>query len=435
MGLSVKLIQITQETSVNHSKAYTGVGFQPKVAIGWFNDRTADGNGSVLRYGFGVACSSSDRRSMAAYQPDNDAGTGFPSSLKTNRFLHAIQINSSAIVEIDLVSFDSDGLTLDYSVVDGTARLINILLIGGTDLTNVETGQFTKTTTAATVDQDISTSFTPDCLIPFDIMATTTAPSTNAQYQGAYPQIGWCGGGGSGDVSGVFYRSDGGYGKSGQASSDGSYAGITELINNTGTRVNRAKFKAFGTNKCTITWTVNDATARYIFYLAMKGAQFKAKTITLPTSVDSNAPFTGAGFQPSAVIFGNTKISADPAITGGGMYHNWGVGVSSSNQFYVGLMSRNTGSGNNSDCGESLASDHCMAVNTWSSSLTNNATAKIVTLDSDGMTLNVDVASATAYIVNVLYIGAAASAETITPDKWYRQTSLPKFEPTEVVSY
>ncbi len=109
---------------------------------------------------------------------------------------------------------------------------------------------------------------------------------------------------------------------------------------------------------------------------------FSANTST------GNQAITGIGFTPKAVIFFSTDQTANGVTADA--HINFGVGVSSSSRF---------GMVNTADDGESTATDTTRESSAALCVVTNNAgtftgvlEADLVTMDSDGFTLNLTTA-------------------------------------------
>jgi hypothetical protein len=170
MALQVKAGQITQPTSTGNA-AFTGVGFVPKVIILFASDKTADGsaiNNALYR---GMATSTSNRIALAgvATQYGTEVNDRYANSGKC--FVIVTTANA-ILVSADLVSFDADGFTLNFDTVDATARKINYIALGGSDITNVKILKFTQN--AGTGSQGVTgMGFKADSLIMMS--SSTTA--------------------------------------------------------------------------------------------------------------------------------------------------------------------------------------------------------------------------------------------------------------------
>lgn len=118
------------------TEVITGVGFQSSVMFAIDADLSADNTITAnANWGFGVASSPSEERSVAENMTDGDTMT---TTMNYNRsqlqsVLHRLTVNADTQdAEWNLASFDSDGATL--TVVDGpatTTRIASFLFIQG----------------------------------------------------------------------------------------------------------------------------------------------------------------------------------------------------------------------------------------------------------------------------------------------------------------
>ena len=117
-------------------------------------------------------------------------------------------------------------------------------------------------------------------------------------------------------------------------------------------------------------------------------------------AVTGNVATTGVGFQPKAILFYGNAMTADGLGAHGDIY--FGMATSATNRACI----TNHGvdaTGGNSDTDYLQVNDKCISV--INSSGTVLATADLVSMDSDGFTLNWTTADATARIVNYMALG------------------------------
>jgi hypothetical protein len=153
--------------------AITGVGFQPKIVFFMMQGLTASVDGTSntadCHLGFGVAISTSDRRLYAQFCKDNTNPTQTASGHRADGCIGVIANNTPTWDGwMDLSSFDSDGFTIKVGqqLTSGNAYKVFYLAIGGTELTGIKSGTFTKNTAAG--NQSVTgAGFVPDALIVF----------------------------------------------------------------------------------------------------------------------------------------------------------------------------------------------------------------------------------------------------------------------------
>jgi hypothetical protein len=131
-------------------QSVTGVGFQPKFGIFWTTDQNATGSTGTATFGLGVAGSSTDR-GYVAYRSETTVGTS--NTAAGNNITRLLKLYSLATtptvdVEVDFVSWDSDGFTVNISNAPSSTRRVHYLVWGGTDITDVNVVDWTVTNTA-----------------------------------------------------------------------------------------------------------------------------------------------------------------------------------------------------------------------------------------------------------------------------------------------
>ena len=131
-SISKKIGSITARTTTG-SQQTTGLGFTPKLLILWTNSMTADGTAAdacLMAQGMSDGSTSAW---AAYYSKDNQSTSKARSSHNTasGKIIGFADADGTLIFEVGLTSFDSDGFTLNYTTVDGVARVIQYLAIGG----------------------------------------------------------------------------------------------------------------------------------------------------------------------------------------------------------------------------------------------------------------------------------------------------------------
>ncbi|MFQ5498286.1 MAG: Ig-like domain-containing protein, partial [Candidatus Zixiibacteriota bacterium] len=167
----------TRQAGVGN-QAVTGVGFMPSAVIFFGNNQTLEGVKANATTFFGFASSATQERGMGQWAADASTGLG-----GTRLAASGIVIVKDAVPtvsgEADLVSFDLDGFTINWSVNDGTANIIHYLAIGG-DADSAFVGDFTFPATAGNVAVT-GVGFTPKAVIMFGNSKMTAVPMTQAR--------------------------------------------------------------------------------------------------------------------------------------------------------------------------------------------------------------------------------------------------------------
>ena len=151
MALSRAIKQISVPASTQ-SVAYTWDSpqpgnFQPKGLIFWGNDLTADGNGAHARGFFGAADGTNQRAVAFGYQDNNGATVAHRRQADAVCITILEEGTPTVAATASLTSMDSNGFTLSWTVTVATARVVNVLGLGGDDIDYFTVGSFTNNTT------------------------------------------------------------------------------------------------------------------------------------------------------------------------------------------------------------------------------------------------------------------------------------------------
>jgi hypothetical protein len=184
MSLLVKQDSFVGEISTGN-KSYTTVGFEGKAGIFWGTLLTATGFG-VNRSLFVSFVSAGAQHSISHYALDaatDGLGTGRRHSTATISGITAAGGTVTPQVVADFVSFDSNGFTLNW--LNTGAIIVNYIIIGGSDLTNVWEGVcLTPTVTGLQAYTDPG--FQPDCLLTMSIGESNVIPGSYTQARVAF---------------------------------------------------------------------------------------------------------------------------------------------------------------------------------------------------------------------------------------------------------
>lgn len=177
---NANIIQWTDATTTGN-KSVTGAGFPPTFALFFDWGITAalpylGGTGTGFGYGFGVAKDSTHRFAIGGYGQGNVATPNTAKELLTNHchVLLTTSVSSGPTVSADLVSFDSDGFTLNYDTVATSAYKSAALVLGGSFQSFVGTA----TEQASTGSQSVSMVFSPNLIGVWATGQTATGFST-----------------------------------------------------------------------------------------------------------------------------------------------------------------------------------------------------------------------------------------------------------------
>lgn len=301
--------------------------FQPKVVLFFASNRTADGGGAhaLDQRGWAVQDEGGGTVQGSVAFVSVHGGTSSSTSSKiTNADAIALFTDAKANAgEADVSAWNSDGFTLNWTNVDGTARIVNFLALGwdGSDDIWVEAGANAKNNT--TGNQEFNeTAAQPKLLLLLTAgERSTTIPSTDT--------VGPCTGMGWGMSSSAQAVSAWGS-RDGRPTGDGVSIQITTgiarwCVGGSGVLAS-GNLVSLDSDGFTINWTVGTR-ATYFLWLAMGGADLSAAVGAFDADTDlGGQSVTGAGFQPeSLVLLSRGKTSGTTATADA--YQTLGVAV------------------------------------------------------------------------------------------------------------
>ncbi len=238
-------------------------------------------------------------------------------------------------------------------------------------------GNFTKSTGGAPASQAVTgVGFTPKALF---LWAT---PQTAAGIAGGYQLS-------LGASDGAIDFSACGTSEDAQATSDTDIRHVVKILTMMDfaqTIIAECDLTSFDADGFTVNWTTNDANAYVIHYLAIGGADL--------TNVDvdnfeinfaaGNQSITGVGFQPDCLIFFGVELFPAPPSVRGGLAMQIGFAISSTERAVISWASANAIS--TMSTGRIQKTDECLAY--YNAGGTRIASADLVSMDSDGFTIN-----------------------------------------------
>jgi len=294
-------------------------GFRPKAYFLWTNGRDAatDESGSDTMHwrGFGVGISTTDRRTVCSESEstmatsatwvlersdavmcglDNQGGTDMLDGLLD----HNAMISTGFEVLVDSAEpeeFQSSNMRVHY------------LALGGAELANVVSGEFTESGT--TGNQDVTVGFQPDAVVLFSGMITGSPSDGQAD---STLSIGFAAG--SGNPTDVVWAGASNNGAADSQTITYSRTGESIALFDTAIAVTnaRAEVDAWNSNGFSLDWAER-AGSRRIHYVALKGARYAVGDMLTSTNT-SQFSETGLPWSPSAGLFlshNNATSTAD----------------------------------------------------------------------------------------------------------------------------
>lgn len=396
MALSSHKGSFAANTSTG-DQAITGVGFTPKVLIFWAVQLTAAGYGAGLSMSYGCATSSTARWAMTHYSLDaaatSDTARGQTSSGVIRLFSDATPTQES---KADLVSFDSDGFTINWSDAPASAWLIHYLALGGSDITNAKAGVFNGP--AAVGNQAVTDpGFTPNVVLIGDSQVNpASTDGANGQFNlGAFTS--------TAQVS-TSWRDRDARATMWSASSQRSDRAITTFAGTSDALADEATFVSFDASGFTLNYSVT-AGAENSNYLAIACTNVAVGVETSKTTTGTKAT-AGLGFQPTALLAWSWGLAASAAVDSS--QAKLSIGAASAAGTEGGIWVEADDNVADSAVDSRTYTDKIIGLSDQPS--TTVAEADLTSFDSDGFTLDWTTADATAREFAYIAFGPPAAA-------------------------
>jgi hypothetical protein len=300
----------------------TGLAFEPKVVLVWWSGRsdTVDASGEQdIQPGFGV-CHSLTSRWAVTGQADHDAATTATDEYMTDAACVAVLDTAGAVAGLaDFSAFTSDGFTVVVDDAFPTLLRVSYLALGGSDLTNVATGQYTMATSVGEYNAITGLAFQPDFVLVATNFLNTALPSLSAQF---WMSIGAATSAANQALLSIFTEdglatsSTASYARSGEIT-----ASHYDLAGD-----DRESFVQFNSDGVRLNH-LEGAAARRVVYLVLKGGQYHVGNFT--TATDTSNFTEATPFLPKGALFfsANRAESTQDVSTD---HAEWSVGAATS---------------------------------------------------------------------------------------------------------
>lgn len=368
---------LTAQTSTGNQQI-TGVGFQPKALIFFYTTQTATGNSSASSgYGMGFTTGSSNSYAVATYSVA--AGTSDTARVSSESKAIIILSGVSTIGgAATLVSFDSNGFTLNWTTAAAAAYIIHYVALGGSGITNALASTFSLAN--STGDQSVTgIGFQPDFLLFLSIGSNSASETIDAN-----------------DLFSVGFASSSSYqaglslhSRDAQATSDTCSVQRTDnsivLAGPAGTACPTidalASLKSFDSNGFTITRNDAPSATVKVHYLALKGGYYKVGYFNSPT-VSGSQSISDVGFAPDGLILTSFALAASTSAQ-----NNYYFGFGSSDGTMSGRISRADIDGDNNPDPD-VSTNTSQVFGAYTANGTVGLVASLTSFDSTGFTLN-----------------------------------------------
>lgn len=316
------------------TQSVTGVGFTPKAIIMWtVGSGNASGTWGTDRYeSYGITAGPTKSWSIAGVSADNVA----TSASRRRTAAKAITMRNApgSVNEADLVSFDADGFTINWTSRGfDYAYNIHYLALGGPAIANANVVTW-QSPAAAGYSNVRGVGFRPDVMI--HLSQATNAITIDNTY--SYQQIGAMNSIGNNIAVGT---SDGD-GQTGTNSARWQEANAAILgVDQAEGQFNIGQSHLMNADGFDVYWPTNNA-ARYFGTLCLLGPSSKMdmfRKATGETAVNATSIVRGLGFKPKAVIAMGIASSAGMSAPATHAKMSFGAATSPTNQVVAANMS------------------------------------------------------------------------------------------------
>jgi hypothetical protein len=388
MALAYKVGNFAQPTANNASFGVTGVGFKPKAVIFYATDETGLGVSVNWNWYQGMATATNNRAACSNAQL-TASSTSCRAHDNTKCF-EVVNTSGTIIVAADLVSFDSDGFTLNFSTTDLSARVVGYVAIGGADLTNAFIKEFTPTINSNTAQGFTGVGFKPTAM--FMISAGSNTGPPGADTSNCNPMFSFASSASNQEVL------------SANPQLQTRSAQLAKIIEKDGSMV--GSLTSFDSDGFTITFTASSS-VKHCYALCLKGGQYSVGVFNQATS-NGNQANTAVGFQTVGVIWASfNAVTSAVALTTQSRL-SFGAASGTSNR-----MSIWSGGGNAGVQDNDTDTSKILNMITEGATPTTNTAADFVSFDSQGFTINNTTTDATAREIVYMAFGSNASANNL----------------------
>ena len=374
------------------SQSITGVGFQPKAVIFFWTRQTGTGfdvGTTSINEGVGFASGPANQQAVsttARRAAKSDEGRRYSQSYAII-FLNGGGPPSNTGALANLVSMDTDGFTLNWSVwgggtYDANGYIVKYIALGG-DITNALADTFSLTTAAG--NQVVSPpllTFQPDFIM--FLWFTAGAASYDTNLRRAQLGIGFAQSAASQAALVAAGNDNTGNNadKRWQQRTDSSILLLSTA--NPPAQYAVASLVSLNANGFTLSKPTLPAAATPIFYLALKGGTHKVGSFKQAIAGGSQTT-TGVGFQPEQLILASRNLIATITVDGLGAI-SIGAAQSSANSGSLWFQDRSDQDNTANQMNMYNSTTDVITLATAASTLTGRA--DFTSFVSDGFTLN-----------------------------------------------
>lgn len=274
-SVSAKVVGWTMPTATG-SKAITGVGFKPDVVIHAFPDATftnaIPASLADATIGLGAMDANGNQWTNFIFSRDGRGTSDTQRGQQTNAAIFTFTNALAVTKKASYVSMDTDGFTVNYSVVNGNKTQIFSLALKGV---TAKAGNFNKSTAAAPASQAVTgIGFQPRAVMLSSFQDVAQANAVNESRFGIGASDA------TSDASSAYIDANNvtttitkGIDKTSKV--------FVKVNNNTPTIDAEANLTSMDSGGFTLNWTTNDAVATQLVYLALAPKVAAGETLDL----------------------------------------------------------------------------------------------------------------------------------------------------------
>ena len=364
-----------------------------------------------INYSFGFSDGTNSR--ARAIHMNNRSATTQCAEYSDNAVFLGINASATILVKATHTAFTSDGITINWTTNDSRSFPISVLLIGGSDVTDIAVGDFAAPTSTGSKTVSDAAMITPPGIVL--LLGHGNTSLGNGHTLGMDMSIG-----AAVSSSARFCLANKTF-----TSTSTDQSGVTLFTNSCITRYDdtvstvtinyQADFTAFTSNGFTLNFTTAPAAGNLISYMMIGGTstcKFAIQNTAQATATGAQS-FTGAGFLPVAtMMFGHDYATVNTIVKTNNIPYSIGA-ASDASAAAAHAISQVHGSAQ-TNCEYVNTSAVFSAVNAAdiaaSSTVLDECT--LTSLDADGSTVNWTTNNGVAAIIAIIYFGEFVS---VTP--------------------
>ena len=304
MKFAIGSLQWNASDAVSNTYVVSGLGFQPKALRFYCMGLSSNTNAAVSNVAHemrsvGFAISTTERRCVSSSSANNVTAADCGTSARNDAVLAQINGSPASIGRLDLSSIDSNGFTLIVDEQSGIDMTVFWGAWGGDDITVAVVGDAPEPASTGIQDYTVTgfVAGASDQVVMFaGVQSTAALNSTSATDSGFC--IGYSTGAGDNNIV-VCGNSDDG---SGTMDTDNFIRRgncLAMIVVAGGTAVARAQLTQFNTNGFRLNWDNILTANRRNIWLAIKGGQWSANSITFDSStMNATSTVDTLSFKP-----------------------------------------------------------------------------------------------------------------------------------------